>query len=49
MPLRELKKDIPDDFWVKTYFKGFETRSIAEDGKTVEIEKHGGLDEVALK
>ena len=44
---KTLKKDIPNDFWVKIYFEGFETTSIDEDGKTVKINKHGGLDDTA--
>lgn len=45
----ELKKDIPSDSWVKTYFEGFETTRFDHNDikKGGEIVKYSGLDEYA--
>jgi len=48
LPKRELKKDIPNDSWVKTFFDGYKIE-IHEKGNNVREEKRGGLDEFAVE
>ena len=47
-PQRELKKDIPDDRWVKIYFEGYNIEIVDESGKIRE-EKRDGLDGFAFE
>lgn len=47
-PQRELKKDIPNDRWVKIFFEGYKI-GVLEEGGNIREERSGGLDEFAVE